>query len=458
MANRVIVQFEGDGSGVAELSWGQDEIWSVMQDTADSLPMGGARALPPGQTVADVAAGLNFIISRHQSLRTRLRFDPDGQTRQVVHASGEIALEVIDAGDGDPAEVAAAVAAGYKARKFDYEHEWPLRMAVITHRGAATHVAEMICHIAVDAFGLAALHDDFDRRHDQAGPVKAMQPMEQARRQRGPGARRAHEASLRYFERLAARVPDRQFSPSADQRQPRFWQVTLDSPAGDRATRTLAARLGLGTSPVLLAAFAVALTHHSSCPRAALHLVVSNRFRPGFAGSVSPVMQSCLAVIEVAGAPFEEVVRRAWQSALSAYKHAYFDPAGQRELCDRLAAERRGEPDWSVVFNDRRVLSREQPSAISDDGDDAPCGPAPLRDELTRTKLTWGERNDLPAQKVFLSVVDMPGTLCLELWADTHFVTPADMAGLLRRIESVLIDGVGTEDETEAVATMGTVQ
>ena len=98
--------------------------------------------------MADVAAGLRFIMSRHQSLRTKLRFGPDGQTRQVVHACGEIALEVVDAGDGDPAEVAAAVAAGYKARKFDYEHEWPLRMAVITHRGAATHVAEMICHLA----------------------------------------------------------------------------------------------------------------------------------------------------------------------------------------------------------------------------------------------------------------------------------------------------------------------
>ena len=61
--------------------------------------------------------------------------------------------------------------------------------------------------------------------------------------------------------------------------------------------------------------------------------MVSNRFRPGFAGSVSPVMQSCLGVIEVADAPFEEVVRRAWQSALGAYKHAYYDLAGKGEVC-----------------------------------------------------------------------------------------------------------------------------
>lgn len=449
--NRVIVQFEGDGSGVAELSWGQAEILSVMRVKANSLPMGGARALPPGQTVADVAAGLSFILSRHQSLRTRLRFDPDGQVKQVAHASGEITLEVVDAGDDDPGEVAADVAAGYRARLFDLEHEWPLRMAVITHRGTATHIAEMICHIALDAFGQAALHDDFDHREERTGPVTAMQPLEQARRQGGPGGRRASEASLRYFERLTASVPDLQFSPSADPRQPRFWQVTLESPASYQAVMMLAARLGLSTSPVLLAAFAVALTHLISNQRVALHLVVSNRFRPGLADSVSPVMQSCLCVLEVAGAPFDEVVRRAWQSALGAYKHAYFDPAAKRELCERIAAERGAEPDWSVIFNDRRVRSRELLDSISANGDDAPCGPAPLRDALTRTTLTWGERNDVPAHKVFLDIFDAPDTLCAELRADSHFVSPADMAGLLRRIERVLVDAAlgdrtGTEE------------
>src|SRR6185437_306848 len=315
MTDKVVVQFAGDGSGVAELSWGQEEIWFVIQDKDNSLPMGGVRALPPGQSVADVAAGLSFIMSRHQALRTRLRFGPDGRARQVVHASGEITLDVVDAGERDPGEVAAAVAAGYRARKFDYVHEWPLRMAVITHRGNATHVAQMVCHIALDAFGLAALYDDFDHRAERTGPVTAIQPMEQASWQRGPSGRRAHEASMRYFERLTASVPDRQIEASADPRQPRFWQVTLDSPAGYRAAGILGARFGLGTSPVLLAAFAVALTSVSVSRRVAVHLVASNRFRRGFADSVSPVMQSCLGVIETDGS-FEEVVRRAWQSGL----------------------------------------------------------------------------------------------------------------------------------------------
>jgi hypothetical protein len=33
----------------------------------------------------------------------------------------------------------------------------------------------------------------------------------------------------------------------------------------------------------------------------------------------------------------------------------------------------------------------------------------------------------------------MPGTLCCELRADTHFVSPDDMTELLRRMESVLV-------------------
>ena len=290
------------------------------------------------------------------------------------------------------------------------------------------------------------LYDDFDHRDERTGPVTAMQPMEQASRQRGPSGRRAHEASMRYFERLAASVPDLQFKESGDPRQPRFWQVTLDSPAGYRAAGMLAARLGLSTSPVLLAAFAVALASVSVSRRVAVHLVCSNRFRPGFADSVSPVMQSCLGVIDTDG-PFEEVVRRAWQSALGAYKHAYYDPAAASEVCERLVAERGAEPDWSVVFNDRRVLSRESADTIS-----AADGAPSLRDELTRSTLTWGDRNDMPLPKVFLSICDVPGTLSCELWADTHFMTPADMEGLLRRIETVLVDAALADDAPVGIA------
>jgi hypothetical protein len=69
-----------------------------------------------------------------------------------------------------------------------------------------------------------------------------------------------------------------------------------------------------------------------------------------------------------------------------------------------------------------------------------PAEKASARAELTRSRLTWGERNDIPADKMFLYINDTPGTLCYELWTDSHFVSPADMAALMRRIETVLVD------------------
>jgi hypothetical protein len=394
------------------------------------------RQLPPGRTASDVAADLRFIMTRHQSMRTRLRFMADGTPLQVVADRGEIPLEIVDAGDEDPAMVAAAVAGRYQAASFDYEAEWPVRMAVIIARGTATHVAEVFSHLATDAFGLATLHDDLAARYSSGGqvpPVTATQPLEQAVKQRGPAARRAHDAAMRYTERLLRAAAATQFHESGDERSPRFWQLTCTSPAGYRALRVLAARAEVPTSPVLLAAFAVTVTRLTGVSPAGLHMVVNNRFRPGFARSVSVVTQSCPCVIDPAGG-FREVITRAFHAAMGAYKNSYYDLDGKNELFARIGAERGTEIDLSCLFNDRRVSSRE--------GADAPGGadPADVRGELHRTTLTWGERYDSQHDKLFLYINDAPGTLRYELWADTRYVSPAAMETFMRRFESVLVD------------------
>jgi hypothetical protein len=438
MAERVLVAFEGEGAGVAELSWGQREIWSVMRSVGRSLYLGGARPLPAGRTADDVAGDLRFIMTRHQSLRTRLRFMADGTPRQVVADVGEVPLEIVDAGDENPAKVAAAVADRYMAVSFDYEAEWPVRMAVIITRGTATHVAEVFSHFAMDAFGLAALLDDVAARYEDPGqvtPVTAAQPLEQAAKQRGQSARRAHDAAMRYTERVLRDAPATQFRESGDERSPRVWQLSCTSPAGYRALRVLAAQAGVSTSPVLLAAFAVAVSELTGVSPAGMHMVVNNRFRPGFAGSVSAVAQSCPCVIDPAGG-FREVIARAFHTTMGVYKNSYYDLDGKNEVFARVSAERGTEIDLSCLFNDRRVGSRK----VADAPGHADL--AGLREELHRTTLTWGERRDNQDGKLFLYVNDAPGTLCYELGADTRYVGPADMETLTRRLEGVLVDAV----------------
>src|SRR5512139_400709 len=105
--SRILVPFHGEGSGVADLTWAQLGIWQTMRDTGLSMNIGGTVAMPPGTSVQAMETLLRYLVGRHQALRTRLRFDPDG-TRQVVSAEGELTLEIVDA-DEDPGAAAEAL-------------------------------------------------------------------------------------------------------------------------------------------------------------------------------------------------------------------------------------------------------------------------------------------------------------------------------------------------------------
>ncbi|HEX5406389.1 MAG TPA: condensation domain-containing protein, partial [Pseudonocardiaceae bacterium] len=204
MVDQVLVPFEGEGAGVEDMTWGQIGFWQGMVDTGQSATMGGVTAVPPGITVDVIADGLRFSIGRHQALRTRLRFDPDGgRPQQVCSTSGEVPLEIVDVDeDEDPAEVAQAVLVRYEEQNFDYENEWPVRTAAIRSDGRVTHMVAVYLHLAVDATAMDVLIADVLARHPEtgaaAGPVTATQPLEQARQQRKPGARRTCDSSLKH--------------------------------------------------------------------------------------------------------------------------------------------------------------------------------------------------------------------------------------------------------------------
>jgi hypothetical protein len=439
MADQILVSFEGEGSGVGELSWGQQVIWSAMRDQGSSLHMGQVRPLAAGSTVEDVADELRFIMSRHQSLRTRLRFAADATVLQVVSSSGQVPLDVVEAGDAAPAGVAAVLAARYQETNFDYAGEWPVRMGVVTQRGVATHVAETFCHLAGDGFGMAALRADLAARAAGSGqamtPVTAWQPLEQARRQHLPAARRASDAAIRYWQRLLRDLPDGMFRDRPATGAPRSLHAVYTSHAAHLAVRLLAARTRTSTSSVLLAMFAVALARVTGSNPAVMQVVVSNRFRPGLADTVSPVNQSCLCVIDVAGCTFDEVVARAWRSAIGAYKHAYYDPRQLEQLLAAMASERGGLINLSCFINDRRLLDRQEPA-----GPIGALAEEDLRAALRHSTLERGGQTDGPCERLFLYINDAADAMCCELWADTRYMSAADLEATLRALEDVAVE------------------
>jgi hypothetical protein len=429
---QILVGFEGDGSGSGELSWGQREMWPAMRRNRSSLGIGGVVPLPEGATVEDVAAMVRFMISRHPSLRTRLEFGAGDQPRQVVSSAGEFPLEIVDT-DGDPGGVAEALWTRYYDVEFDYVNEWPVRMAAVRHGGRPTHLVSLCSHLASDGFGLAVLKAELSTM-DRAGPVTGMPPLEQARWQRSPAGRRQSEAALRYWENALRTIPARRFPGPTDAHVPPFWEVWFSSPAAHLAALAVAARNAVTTSAVLLAAFAVAQAKVIGINPVVTQSVVSNRFRPGLADSVSTVSHPGLCVVD-ADASFDEVVARAWRASLRATKNAYSDPVARQELINRVQAERGERIELSCYYNDRRVQRDDQ------------TRPAPTAEQVRaagRTTLRHVPPVNQTGERFFLHINNVPATVDIRLRVDTRHVSPANAEAVLRGMEAAVTGAATT--------------
>lgn len=433
---RILVPFARPDSGTGELTWGQWELWPAMQNEKSSFPIGGYLPLPPGRTVADIAGDLKFLVERHPSLRTRIEVTPDGHPVQVLDSSGEVPLLVTEAGEGDPRPLASALQRHWEDEVFDYPREYPVRWGVVTSHGTARYLVSVICHLAADGTGVMTLLDDLAGRDPATGaagaPASALTPLELARIQRGPGSKRQNDHALRYWADTLRQVPAARF-PQVPPEQPRYWQALYNSPAAHLATLVIAARTGFTTSTVLLAAHAANLVQVSGVRPAVVQAVANNRFRHGFARLVSPLCAFGLCVIDTDGCTFDELVARAWRTTMRAYKLAYCDPLQREELIARVTRERgAGEIDIRCFVNDRRLASRREPGG-------ALPGPDEIRAALPASTLTWGFRHELPNERCYLNIDNVPDTVHCELRADTAYVPPADMEALLRGLEAVLV-------------------
>lgn len=432
---RILVPFEGPGSGTAELTWGQRGLWRAHLGSGRSLVLAGAQPLRPGVTVERVAAGLTFLLGRHQALRTRLCFDAGGRPRQQLFAAGQVPLDLVEAGTADPAAVAGRIQNRYERTEFDFAGEWPVRMTVVLRDGTPSRVVAAYSHLAVDAYALRTIVADLFTMDPVTGrsaaPVTGVQPLELARRQREPAALRQSEASLRHLERVLRAVPARRFTPVDGGWQPRYQTLEQRSPAVWLAARTVAARAGLGTAPVLLAGFAVALARRTGGNPVVLLLAVSNRFRPGFGAAVGSLAQVSPCVLDVAGISVAAAAARAHRASMLAYKHAYYDPDRRAELVARVSRERGTEIDLSCYVNDRR------PPAPP------PTGPhateAELRQARSAGRLRWVTVPGLSPDTLSLDLYEAPGAVDLTLSADTEQLSPADMVAVLRGLEDVLV-------------------
>ncbi|MGH3757354.1 condensation domain-containing protein [Actinophytocola sp.] len=439
VVDRVLVAFEGEGAGEGELAFGQRGLWQSIVQSGASTVTYVAKA-DPGTTVDAVADMLGFMVGRHESLRTRLVLRGSGPPRQQVSAAGEIPLLVVASGADDPAEVAEALSMHWKVVPFVYETEWPVRMAAVVTGGSGgytvTHVVTVFLHTSIDGFGLAALIADIRARDPEtgapAGPVTALPPLAQAAFEASPAGRRQNEQSMRYLERVLRTAPTQPFGEPRHEGTRRFAMLRYRSRAISMAVHTVAARDRLYESPVLLASFLVGVGRVVGVNPLPTLMMVSNRFRPGYADSVSALIKIVPFVLDIADLSMGEAVARASGKALNAYRNAYYDAYEQDEVVSRVERERGEEFDLSCFYNDRRRRDRVHAGVA------APRA-AEIRAALADSELSWKRDAHVPKAKLHLCVEDPPGAVELVLSADERYFSRADLATLVRAIEEAAV-------------------
>ncbi|MEV6927801.1 condensation domain-containing protein [Dactylosporangium sp. NPDC051485] len=405
----VDVPFAGTGSGQAELTWGQRAMYQAMLREHSWMPMGGHRAVAGGTTVAAVAAELRYTMERYQAFRTRLRPRGEGPPAQVVADAGVARLDVVEAGGADPAEVAVAVERSYREAEPDLARDWPVRMAVICRGGVPAWLVAIMPHLVTDGLGAAVMVDEVTRR--VAGPVAGLTPLEIVDWQASPAGVRQHAGALRHWERHAAGL-DAHGPRVVD--GPRYRKCVLESPRLAARLPHAAARTGVDESTVLLAAYLTAIGRVAGRGTVAARQVVSNRFRSGLSGVVSPITQLGLCAADVSGG-FDAAVAAVARAALPARKHAYYDP---------FALDAPPTP----CFNDRRS------TAATAFGDAFGTG--------RPGTVAWSDPPPGPTEPLFLHVDHVQEqrfrAVRLMLDADTACFAPDEVEAIARTIEDLV--------------------
>ena len=444
--DRVVVPFAGADAGVQPLTWGQKAILQDMQASGNQFSMGGRYELPEGSRVEDAAAWLSGLVGRHAALRMRLWTDGASQLCQEVAGSGRIGLDILtipdDAGRADVARYAAELMDTRPLARFDFHRDWPLRMAVLKHRGACVYLVWALSHLAADGGGHLLLLADLiaaGKATATAGAPRRPQLPDIAQSEQTPQLRQLSSRAMRYWESQLRRIPAQTFGEPAtpeSQAEPRYRQARFSSPAAHLAMLAIAKRTGTDASRVTLALIATAIGRATGVQPLTIKVMVNNRFRPGLAEVIAPIAQNSVVTIDVTDTTIDEVVARARGASLTAGMRAYYDPDELRQVMAGLDAERGYPASVTCRVNDQRamIMRAEEAPGLGE------VTPELLADRLAEASLTWlGQRDNMHEQANIL-IENRPDVLSLHMMWDRWSLTDKQVEALLRGVEEVAVE------------------
>jgi hypothetical protein len=435
--DRTIVHFDAPEAGSEPLTWGQKAIFQDMQDSGNQFSMGGRLGLPEGSTIADAKARFAGVVSRHPALRMRLGTDSAGRLHQDIAASGELDLEILEIPDtADVLRCAADLMDAWPFARFDFQRDWPMRMAVLHHRGACRYLVWVLSHLVADGGAHVLLLGDLLAPADEP---RRPHILDLARTEQQAPQRQLSRRAMAYWEAQLRHLPPQTFGDpvsSPDASTPRHQQVRFTSPAAHLAMLAIARRTGVDTARVTLALIATSLVRVTGVNPIPIKVMVNNRFRPGLADVIAPIAQNSVVIIDVGNASIDEVVARTRGASLTAGMRAYCDPDELTAVMARLDAERGYPATVTCRVNDQRamVLRATEQSVATE------VSPEQIKAQLDDTSLTWlGPRENMHEQANIL-IENRPDVVSLHMMWDVWSLSHAQVEAIVRGVELAALE------------------
>ncbi len=309
----------------APFTFGQLSLWRSIQGLspeACNLPQ--IWMLPTGTTVASVECALQALEERHESLRTRYEPESEHGLTQAVWEPAAVSLDVVEAGD-EPGSGAEAAGERMAFEPFDLAADRPWRACVVTSEGAASRLVICFHHIAVDAWAINQLNEEFLAvLGGRLLPDTAPNSRDLAAEQWSAARRNRRKAARAYWQHIFDAAPAMEKESGREALSTRW--ARLGSEAAADAAGRVAARLQVSVPSVVLAAFCMALGQHTGRDHLLIAVYVNNRSNPRWETLVAAQNQIVPLVVTIdPGEEFDPLVLRLHGETLRSYRHGSYD-------------------------------------------------------------------------------------------------------------------------------------
>ncbi|HLK02204.1 MAG TPA: condensation domain-containing protein [Streptosporangiaceae bacterium] len=435
----VPVKFSGTRSGSGPVTLGQG---NVLRWAADQTIFGAVQCqtlnVVPGRSLNDVMRAIGGLIGRHESLRTLFGAGASGEWAQQVTASGELLVEVHEA--GGRVDATEALLRQRLTAPFALDREWPLRAAVITSDGSPARVLLALTHTAADFASLGIIARDFRRlmsnRTNQAPQAPALQPLDQARLEMSSMARSRAEAAVRYWETTLRGTPQCMLAvPGHSPADRGSRMATLRSRAAALALASIADRTHASQSVVILAAVATLLGLRTVNDRCQITALCANRFDRASRDYVGTIAQDALIAVDLTAGTFDGIIQTTRTAALTAYYHSQYDAGSLWQMISRVGEDRGTEFHRDCVMNDLNGAAVQvqtgRAGSLPDKGDAANA----MRD----TRLVWADVDPRPLLFYFEVYGLTRHEVSLSVWAEQTRFPAAEVEDFLFAVERLLV-------------------